>query len=514
MLFAELEGTSALLTRVGASVYAAILREQRRIVHDAATAFGGHEMDTEGEGAFVVFASATAALAAAAQMQRETADQPWPASAGDESPVRVRAGVDTGEPDRHEDGYIGLAVHHTARVSAAAHGGQVLVGPSAWALARGELPAGVRAVDVGEHRLKDIPDPVHLHRLVVDGTPEVTAPPRGLGTPARLPQPNTPLVARSAELGLLSGYLAPVGDGWVRLVTLVGPGGVGKTRLAVEAAAAVAADFAGGVHFADLSAVGTATAAWSRLAEVLSLGDDGDDGPRAAATRFVAGRHCLLVLDNLEQVEGGDVLVAELVAASEHSVVLATSRQPVRLQAERVVPVEPLDESAAVELFLQHARRVRPGLNARTGRPGRGGAGVPGPRRSAARAGDRRGTAAAALPRAAARRARWRPVPRVAGVRPARAAAVAARHHRVVVRAARPAGPTAAARGVGRSGRRRPDHRRGAARRRRRGGPVRPARGARRRQPAADGRRLRRRTAGAPAATGRAVRGRGAGRGR
>ncbi len=362
MLFAELDGTTALLTRVGASAYATVLREQRRIVHEAAGTFGGHEMDTEGEGAFVVFRTAADALAAAAQMQRETAAHPWPVPAGTDTQVRVRAGVDTGEPDRHEDGYIGLAVHHTARICAAAHGGQVLVGPSAWTLAGTALPAGVTAVDVGEHRLKDLPAPVRLHRLVVDGAPEVTAPPRGLGTPARLPQPNTPLVGRVAEVAMLAGSLSGIGDTPVRLVTLVGPGGVGKTRLAVEAAAAAAPRFAGGIHFADLSAVGTAAGAWSRLAEVLAVGDDGDVGPHAAVTRFVSGRHCLLVLDNLEQVDGAAELVAELVAASEQSVVLATSRQPVRLQAERVVPVEPLDEQAAVELFLQHARRVRPGL--------------------------------------------------------------------------------------------------------------------------------------------------------
>ncbi len=361
LLFADLDGPTALLTALGAEAYARVLSEQRAIVGAAAQAHGGHEMETEGESAFVVFASATGALAAAVAVQRGTSTHDWPAGAR----VRVRVGVHTGEPDRHEGGYIGLPVHHAARVCAAANGGQVLVGPATWALAGDALPEGVGAVDVGEHRLKDVPGAMRLHRLVVPGVPDVPDPPRGLGTTARLPRPANPLVAREAELSRLAGYLSRADDP-TRLLTLVGPGGVGKTRLAVAAAEAAAPRFPGGVHFVDLSAVSSVPAAWERVAEALAVGTPDAGGAPADVTGFVAGRQCLLVLDNLEQLADADRLVAALVdasaAADSRSVVLVTSRQPVRLQAEQVLPVEPLADDAAAALFLQHAHRVRPRL--------------------------------------------------------------------------------------------------------------------------------------------------------
>ncbi|MGH3368345.1 MAG: adenylate/guanylate cyclase domain-containing protein, partial [Nocardioidaceae bacterium] len=369
MLFSDIEGSTALLTRLGTERYATVLSIQRRLVREAITAFGGHELGTEGDSHFVVFSSAADAVSTAVQAQRALSTQAWP----EDAPVRVRIGMHTGEPEPHEDAYVGIAVHRAARVAAAAHGGQVLITAATWELVAGSLPSGVVAEDVGEHRLKDLPAPERLRRLVIEGVPDVATPPKGLGTAASLPQPSTPLVGRANELEMLLGFLA---EGR-QLVTLVGPGGVGKTRLALETAVRAAARFPGGVHFVDLSSVTDAELAWSQLAQVLPTEPDVVDaeGPHEAVARYVTDRRCLLVLDNLEQVRGGDRVVAELAADVGNGVLLVTSRQPVKLVGEQELPVEPLplpepdavgavegESPASVQLFLQHARRVRPSL--------------------------------------------------------------------------------------------------------------------------------------------------------
>jgi predicted ATPase/class 3 adenylate cyclase len=372
MLFSDIEGSTALLTRLGARRYADVLGTQRQVVREAVVARGGHEMGTEGDSHFVVFASAVDAVAAAAQVQRGLCARDWPAGAR----VRVRMGLHTGEPERHEDGYVGLAVHRAARVAAAAHGGQVLLTAATWGLVGDACPAGVTARAVGEHRLKDVPVPERLYRLRIDGVPEVDTPPRGLGGTASLPQPNTPLVGRDEDLAMLDGFLSQER----RLVTLVGPGGVGKTRLAVEAAARAADRFPGGVHFVDLSPVTDVGSAWVRVAQVIPAdGSSGeDDTPREVVARYTADRRCLFVLDNLEHLADGGALVSDLLdllTVARGSVVV-TSRQPLRLLGEQELPVEPLPVPAAgardaaylqavpsVQLFLQHARRARPGLS-------------------------------------------------------------------------------------------------------------------------------------------------------
>lgn len=372
MLFSDIEGSTALLTRLGARRYADVLAAQRRVVREAVAACGGHEMGTEGDSHFVVFASAVDAVAAAVLVQRGLSAQDWPEGVR----VRVRVGMHTGEPQRHEDGYVGLAVHRAARVSAAAHGGQVLLTAATWGLVADAFPAGVTATPVGEHRLKDLPVPERLYRLLIDGVPDVAEAPRALGSTAGLPSPNTPLVGRDDELGMLDGFLS----GGCRLVTLVGPGGVGKTRLAVEAAARAAERFPGGVHFVDLSPLTDAESGWVQVAQVMPADPAAGeaDSPRETVARYVADRMCLLVLDNLEHLTGVGEFVAELLdlAAPGQGAVVATSRQPVRLLGEQELPVEPLpvpdhaagdiagvQATASVQLFLLHARRARPGLS-------------------------------------------------------------------------------------------------------------------------------------------------------
>ncbi len=368
LLFSDIEGSTQLLADLGPHRYGQVLVRSRHIVRSAVGAAGGREMGTEGDSFFVVFRSAAQAIAAAVQCQRDLTASDWP-----EGRVpRVRMGIHTGEPEVLDDGYVGMDLHRAARIAGAAHGGQVLLSDATWALVQAGLPAGVTGVDVGEHRLKDLPRPVRLYRLLITGTPSVDAPPRALGTTTNLPQPVGPLVGREAELATVTGFLA--GDR--RLVTLVGTGGVGKTRLAVEAAGTLADRWPDGVHFIALSGATTSGQAWSLIVETLPtpIDADSDVDPRTSARGWLATRCCLVVLDNLEQVPGAGELVAELLDGAPRCAVLATARQPLHVLGEQLVALEPLSvpeadatdpvDAPAVRLFLQHARRVRPAFDA------------------------------------------------------------------------------------------------------------------------------------------------------
>ena len=362
MLFTDIEGSTALLGRLG-DQYGEALSAHRVLLRAAFAAWGGREMGTEGDGFFVVFASAGEAVGCAVAAQRALAGHKWPGGAA----VRVRMGLHSGEPARHEDGYVGMDVHRAARIAAAAHGGQVVLSEATRLLA-GPLPDGVSVRDLGFHRLKDIATPERIYQLAWPGLGADFPPLRSLGTQASLPVSATPLVGREEDLARLRAVIAGPG---VRLVTLTGPGGVGKTRLSLAAAAALGEGFAHGVFFVALAAVAGAEVMWKTLAGSL---DVSGEGPAAdAVTRYLADRRALLVLDNLEQLDGAAGVVAALLAAGPGLVVLATSRRPLHLQGEQELPVPPLQvpgvvgvkevaACAAVRLFAQQAGLVRPGF--------------------------------------------------------------------------------------------------------------------------------------------------------
>ena len=351
-----------LLRRLGER-YGEALSAQRAIVRAAIGESGGLELGTEGDSFFVVFGSAADAVGCCVAAQRALGGHEWPGGAA----VRVRMGVHAGRPSRHEDGYIGLDVHRAARIAAAAHGGQVVLSEAAWRLAEPGAPAGIGVRDLGFHRLKDIEEPEHLVQLAGPGLAEGFAPLKSLGAPTSLPVPGTPLVGREGDLEDLLGVLAGPA---VRLVTLTGPGGVGKTRLAIAAAASLGHRFPHGVFFVALAAVRDPEVMWKVIAA--ELGADGDGA--AAVTANLRDRRLLLVLDNLEQLPGAAQVTAELLAAAAGLVVLGTSRRPLHLPGEHEVPVRPLPvpagaagtgdvaASAAVRLFVQQAGMVRPGF--------------------------------------------------------------------------------------------------------------------------------------------------------
>jgi predicted ATPase len=259
-----------------------------------------------------------------------------------------------------------MDVHRAARVAGAAHGGQVLISEATERLVKGCYPDGVAAKDLGSHQLKDIPLPERIFQLDIDGLITDYPPPKTLGTSSSLPRPPTPLVGREEELAELAAVLA---SPEVRLVTLTGPGGTGKTRLGIAVAELTRDRFPDGVYFVPLAAVTTTEVMWTTIAEVLDVPPEGRMPP--ALFKHVAHRSGLLVLDNLEQLNGADDVVAELMTAAPKVVVLATSRRPLHVPGEHERPVMPLDlpqkgdvaaapGTGAVRLFVQQAQMVLP----------------------------------------------------------------------------------------------------------------------------------------------------------
>jgi class 3 adenylate cyclase len=363
MLFSDIEGSTALLSRLG-DRYAEALSAQRAILRCAIGGSRGRELGTEGDSFFVVFKVAGDAVRCCVAAQFALASHDWPGGVM----VRVRMGLHSGAPARHEDGYVGMDVHRAARIAAAAHGGQVVLSEATRALADSSLPAGVSVDDLGWHRLKDIAEPERIYQLAAAGLEQRFPPLRSLGAQTSLPLPMTPLVGRDRDVEWLGATLRRPA---VRLVTLTGTGGVGKTRLALAVASSLGEAFPHGVFFIPLAAARDAEVMWKTLADSLDV-----VGAQPAAdlvTEHLSSRQALVVLDNLEQLDGAAGVVAMLLSAAPGLVILATSRRPLHLQGEHEQPVLPLEvpgeaaveevaTSAAAQLFAQQAAMVRPGF--------------------------------------------------------------------------------------------------------------------------------------------------------
>ncbi|MEO5711763.1 MAG: adenylate/guanylate cyclase domain-containing protein [Nocardioidaceae bacterium] len=359
MLFSDMEASTLLLSRLG-DLYVEALSSYRSLLRDAWDRWHGQEMGTEGDSFFVVFETAADAVRAAVQAQQGLAAHGWP----DGVPMRVRMGLHTGSPAPHDGGYVGMDVHRAARIAAAANGGQVVVSEATAGLVGPGVVAGVHLVDLGSHQLKDLPAPEHLFQLAGEGLPRDFPPLRSLGAATGLPVPATTLVGRDTELAELEALARSPG---VRLVTLTGTGGSGKTRLAIALAQRLTSAYPDGVYFVPLAAATTADAMWTSLATTLDV-PAADRAPPRLFDHLVH-RSAVFVLDNLEQVAGADVVVSELVTRCPHIVAVATSRRPLHVAAEHEYAVPPLDlpltsdveaaeRSAAVQLFVQHARKV------------------------------------------------------------------------------------------------------------------------------------------------------------
>ncbi len=246
LLFCDIEGSTHLLQQVG-DRYTSLLMESRHLLRTAFHQYHGHEVDTQGDAFFIAFARATDSLSAAVAAQRALASHVWPTGVT----IRVRMGLHTGEPELTPEGYVGLDVHHAARIMSAGHGGQILLSQTTRELVEHELSAEVSLRDLGVHRLKDLQGPQRLFQLVIADLPADFPPLKTLDAhPHNLPVQPTPLIGREQVVAAV-GQLTQRDD--VRLVTLTGPGGVGKTRLSLQVAAELSDRFADGVFFVDLA---------------------------------------------------------------------------------------------------------------------------------------------------------------------------------------------------------------------------------------------------------------------
>ena len=351
LLFTDVEGSTRLLEGLGDG-YGDALHEHRRRLRGAFAAHDGVEVDTQGDAFFVAFGRASDAVAAAEDGQRALGD----------GPIRVRMGLHTGEPRLTEEGYVGLDVHKGARIAAVGHGGQVLLSEATRAL----VDAEVR--DLGPHRLKDLSVPERIFQLEIDGLPQEFAPLKTLEAGMRnLPAPGTAFVGRTDARASIDRMLDEPG---CRLLTLVGPGGAGKTRLALEAAARRIDRYEHGVHFVPLVGVPAPDLLAPAVAETLQFKVDSAHSAIPARDQlidYLRERATLLVLDNFEHLLDARDLLTQVIEQAPQVELLTTSRERLQVQSEWVLDVDGLangsgnghaGDSAAVRLFVDRARQV------------------------------------------------------------------------------------------------------------------------------------------------------------
>jgi predicted ATPase/class 3 adenylate cyclase len=352
LLFTDIEGSTALAERVG-DRWPGLLAEHNRILREAFSAHGGIELGAEGDAFFFAFTAAGPAAAAAAAAQRALASHAWP----DGEVICVRMGLHTGEPTPTADGYVGLDMHRAARVAAAANGGQVLLSQATRDLLPETLD-GLTFRDLGDHRLKDLSGPQRLYQLCIEGLAVDFPPPRTIeGRATNLPAQSTPLVGRDAELEAVRTLLR---DENTRMLTLTGPGGTGKTRLGLQVAADLVDEFPDGVYGLLLAPISDPELVPLELARVLGVEEPSSAALTDALQAELRNRRALLFFDNFEHVGAAAELLAVLLGACHRLKVLVTSREPLRIAAERQYPVPPLSESEAVVLFVERARAMRP----------------------------------------------------------------------------------------------------------------------------------------------------------
>jgi predicted ATPase/class 3 adenylate cyclase len=365
-LMTDIEGSTLLVGRLG-DVWPRLLDEHFALMRAAVDGHGGTWVSSEGDSVFAVFPSVRQAIGAAAQAQRETSAREWPGGAI----PRIRIGIHAGEAVLGGRDYTGIDVHRTARLSAAGHGGQVLVSEAARALSGDPPGAGLSYRDLGRHQLRDVPAPEHIQQLV---GPDLALefPPLRTESPkvqTNLPASLTRFVGRTHDVAEVQGLL-----GSERLVTLTGPGGTGKTRLAIEVARTLLPDYVDGVWFVALDIVREAALVVPTIAATLGVPEQPGRSIAATLAERLAEKHTLLVLDNFEQVAEAAPEIGLLLAAAPTLSVLASSREPLAIVGEAIYPVPPLAVPAepgkptaaqlegvgAVDLFVDRARSARP----------------------------------------------------------------------------------------------------------------------------------------------------------
>jgi len=327
-LFTDVEGSTKLLRESGAEAYADVLAEHRRVIRETCAAQGGMEVDTQGDAFFFAFPTAPGATAAASAMTETLAF----------GPIQVRVGLHTGTPLLTDEGYVGDDVHRAARIAASGHGGQVLVSASTAPLVELDL------FDLGEHRFKDLSVPERVFQLG-----QGDFPPLKTLHQTNLPIPQTPFLGREKELGEVLGLLERDD---VRLLTLTGPGGTGKTRLAAQAAGSLAERFPHGIYWVPLAPLRDPALVLESAGQAL--------GAKDGLASHIADKQMLLLFDNFEQVVEAAPGLSELLGECPHLKLLVTSREPLHISGEQEYPVPPFAAEEGVGFFAARARAVKP----------------------------------------------------------------------------------------------------------------------------------------------------------
>jgi predicted ATPase/class 3 adenylate cyclase len=370
-LFTDIEGSTALWEQHPEAMPAALARHDA-VLRETIQAHAGHVVKSTGDGFYAVFPTAPAALAAALAALRALQVEAW-----GEAVIKVRMGLHSGAADERNGDYFGPALNRAARILSAGHGGQILLSRATRELVRDRLPAEVELRDLGRQRLRGLDRPEQLYQVVAPGLPAEFPPLRSLAAhPHNLPAQATPFVGREAELAELARLLA---DPDVRLVTILGAGGMGKTRLALEVAAAQLDNFEHGVFFVPLAPLQSVEALVPAVAEALGFSFYEGGEPRGQLLDYLQQKALLIVLDNVEHLLDGVDLVSGMLGTAPQARVLATSRASLRVRGEHLFHLGGMDvpdweapvggralegwaEYSAVQLFLQSARQVRPGF--------------------------------------------------------------------------------------------------------------------------------------------------------
>jgi predicted ATPase/class 3 adenylate cyclase len=360
-LFTDLESSTRLWEEHPSAMRAA-LASHDAVLRGAVERHGGHVVKTTGDGVHAAFSTARDALDAATEGQIELAQVDW----GPTGPLLVRMGMHTGEAQLRDGDYYGAALNRAARLTAVAHGGQVVCSQSTADLARDAMSKGLALIDLGEHRLRDLSRPERVFQLHAPGLQGDFGPLASLDAfPGNLPLQLSSFIGRGSELAQVASAL-----GQARVVTLTGVGGVGKTRLAMQVAAELLPEFSDGAWLVELGGVVDSEVVDEQLAEALGVRSGPNQPLRAAVVGFLRPRQALVLLDNCEHlVDAVAELVEELSASCPRLRLLVTSREGLAVQGEHVVPVPVLSvpsegedkhRSEAVELFVERAHEVDP----------------------------------------------------------------------------------------------------------------------------------------------------------
>jgi predicted ATPase/class 3 adenylate cyclase len=365
-LFTDIEGSTSLWERDEAAARQ-MLERHDQIIEQLVQRNGGALVRPRGEGdsRFAVFEMAPNAVAAAVEIQRAFAEEPWPAG----EPLRIRVGLHTGNADLRQGDYYGSAVNRCARVRALGHGGQVLLSLATQQLTADDLPEGVSLLDLGTHPLKGLKRPDQIFQLIIPGIPsEFPALKSKAGPRINLPDHVTPFIGRETELAEVGRLLS---DDGARLLTLKGPGGIGKTRLAIEVAGRAAPAYRDGATFVALAPLDSADQIVQAFLEALDLRPATQEDPKDFLLQYLRRAELLLVVDNFEHVLDAAPFMADILERSPNVRILATSRERLGLRAETVYDVAGLEfadwrnveeatRASCAQLFLQGARQIEP----------------------------------------------------------------------------------------------------------------------------------------------------------